>query len=144
MPNNPDTDIIINFLQKMSTQENRGTAFPIFYVIRSSVKCAAYPGNGEQHYYDEDHNEITEKEKDEAEERGENVYEYDEEMRWEEHGMFLTETDAEWNLKNNGHHYSKDAHTYVKHAYRAPEYKEFLLALFKHFGVDPRQDKGTM
>ena len=132
------------FLTKMSTQNNRGTAFPIFYVIRSSVKCASYPGNGEEHYYNEDYVEITEKEKDAAEERGETVNKMDEEMRWEEHGMFLTETDAEQNLKDNGHHYSKDAHTYVKHAYRAPELKAFLLALFEHFGIEPREDKETM
>ena len=138
------TEVITAFLKKMSTQDNRGTAFPIYFVVRSSEKCAAYPGNGDTNYYDEDHNLISQEDYEAAKERGETVYICDEEMRWIEHGMFLTETDAEHNLIANGHHYSKDAHTYVKHAYRAPEFKEFLLALFEYFGVEPREDKGTM
>ena len=138
------TEVITAFLKKMSTQDNRGTAFPIYFVVRSSEKCAAYPGNGDTNYYDEDHNLISQEDYEAAEERGETVYTCDEEMRWTEHGMFLTETDAEYHLKANGHHYSKDAHTYVKHVFRAPELEAFLLALFKHFGVEPRKDKGTM
>jgi len=50
--------------------------------------------------------------------------------------MFLTEKDAEEHLRLNSHHYSKDAHTYVKSAWRADYLKEFLTALFNYFGQE--------
>lgn len=46
------------------------------------------------------------------------------------------EEDAERHLRLNHYHYSKNAHTYVDHAWRAPELKQFFEALFKEFNVD--------
>ena len=58
--------------------------------------------------------------------------------------MFLTETDAKRHLELNHYHYSPDAHTYVKHVWRAPRTEAFLRALFDYFGIPPRKDRGTM
>ena len=49
--------------------------------------------------------------------------------------MFLTETDANDHLRRNKHHYSKDAATYVEHAWRAPELEQFLKALLEYFEI---------
>ena len=55
--------------------------------------------------------------------------------RWDERQMFLTETDAEQHLKLNYYHYSLDAHTYVKHAWRAPELDQFIKDLMCFFEI---------
>lgn len=163
----PETEIIIAFLQKMSTQDNRCTAFPIYYVIRSAEWVITEEGYGDDRvtyvakddYEDviteeewenlpETEDDLTQEQKDSVEQADQMTQEdykpFYEKKIWREHRMFLTETDAEWHLKAQAHHYSSDAHTYVKCAADAPELREFLLALFKHFGVEPRKDKGTM
>jgi hypothetical protein len=158
----PDEAIIRNFLKAMSTQDNRCTAFPIYYVIRSSEYVITEEGYGDDRvtYVNKDSYEhtLTQEEweklpeyEDEAveDENGDKLSQEDfkpfyEKKIWREHRMFLTETDAEWHLKAQSHHYSSDAHTYVKCAADAPELREFLLALFHRFGIEPREDKGTM
>lgn len=139
--------IIKEFLQKMVTQDNRSTAFPIFYVIRTEVEEPAPTDNCEftkWYWQDEtydsleeirqycEENEYSESEIDEAIRE---AYEYGIRKRWDKRGMFLTETDAENHLKLNHYHYSHNAHTYVEHAWRAPELTEFLSALINHFEI---------
>ncbi len=154
-------DTIKQFLTKMSEQDNRSTAAPYFYVIRTSKKVPAYSGCGEFiEYYDpedpeeiydsieeyitkqkeyQEYEEMLDVEKEDFDLKMEDI-EYELEKvelnhEWEEKGMFLTETDAKEHLRRNYYHYSKDAHTYVKHSWRAPELEEFLKALFEHFEV---------
>jgi hypothetical protein len=157
----PETDTIITFLQRMST----------YYVIRSAewmVTDEDY-GAGDEgdeggsqriRYVNNDcyENDISEDEFDKLPENAEDAIEDEggnklsqedytrhcEARIWREHGVFFTETDAKGHLERNHYHYSKCAHTYVKHVWRAPELENFLLALFKHFGVEPRKGKGTM
>ena len=88
--------IIKDFLMQISTQNNRGTRFPYYYVIMDINK------------------------------EGEEV----------ERGMFLTETDAKKHLEHNHYHYSENAHTFIKHVWRAPELEAFFEALFSHFEVE--------
>lgn len=122
---------IIEFLTEMSSQNNRGTAFPYYYVIldKKKVSCDA----SQSDYYlllDEDYVEIDEED-------------FDEETchRWYyqeidvEHGMFLTEIDAKEHLEANSHHYSNKATTYVKCSWRAPHLENFFNNLFEFFGV---------
>lgn len=143
-----EKDRIKAFLTKMATQDNRGTAAPIFYVIRTEVNKPAPSDNCDSVQYrfrDETYvkksdiidllheeglspREIASKLSDEVEE-------YGIKKEWESRGMFLTETDAESHLKNNKHHYSPNAHTYVEHAWRAPELTQFFKDLFALFGV---------
>jgi len=83
---------------------------------------------------------MSEEEKEFFNDRMENA-EYDLEKcdyidQWEERGMFLTETDAKNHLKANYYHYSEDAHTYVKHSWRAPDLKKFFQALYKYFSLE--------
>jgi len=157
-----DDEVIRDFLKAMSTQNNRGTAFPIYYVIRTAEWVITEEGYGDDRvtYVEKDcyENTITQEEWEKLPEYEEDAVEdadgntlcqesfkaFYEKKIWREHDVFLTETDAEWSLKANSHHYSKDAHTYVKCAGRAPELKEFLLALFHRYGIEPREDKGTM
>ena len=160
-----DQLIITRFLEQMSTQDNRMTAFPIYYVIRTAkwvVTDEDYAsGYNVRILYinKEDHEDnITEEAFDSLpvdEESGvvdecgnvvsqENYERLCEKNVWQEEGLFLTETDAVRHLKLNSYHYSNNAHTYVKHAWRAPELEEFLLAVFHYFGVEPRKDKGTL
>ena len=56
---------------------------------------------------------------------------YWEKQEWREEHCFFTEEEAEWHLKANHYHYSKDAHTYVKHFWRAPDVEKF----FKSVGI---------
>ena len=154
--------VIKKFLNKIAQQDNRCTAAPYFYVIRTKVKRPAYDGCGEVvEYYDPEdpectfdsvedyiqkrkewsgYDEMLDIEKEEFDEKMESA-EYDLEKiessyEWEEKGMFLTEDDAKSHLKSNHYHYSEDAHTYVKHSWRAPELTKFFRALYAHFEIE--------
>lgn len=98
--------IIKDFLQEMVNQDNRGTAFPIFYVIRDFRKEFVDDG-----------------------------VDYELKPYIVENSLFLTESDAENHLKQNSYHYSKEAHTYVMHACRAPALSDFFKALFEYFNI---------
>jgi hypothetical protein len=147
---------IKNFLTKMKTQDNRSTAFPYFYVIRSSKLVITDPDyiTDEIKYYHPDYDDLTWNTEEEfidylryglSEEAYEESY-IDLELKnlkkiyfvkiWEEHGMFLTEDDAKNHLESNYYHYSSDAHTYVKHSWRAPEMTEFLKNLMIYFKIN--------
>jgi len=139
-----DKDIIIEFLDEMSKQDNRCTAWPFFYVIRTSKLVPTEEGCGDEshtvYYSTEDDSELTPEEYDELpEDEKENYHEHAMQQVWEERGMFLTEKDAELHLKNNHYHYSSDAHTYLKHIWRAPYTERFIKALFDYFEVRPNQ-----
>lgn len=153
--------IIIDFLKKISSQDNRSTAAPYFYVIRTKVEIAAHDGCGDfTKYYDpedpEDHydsiedyitaqkeaheyDDMIEDDKEAFDDKMDsaeyNLTSYDIAYDWVEKGMFLTETDAKDHLKNNHYHYSKDANTYMKHCWRAPEMKQFFTAMFNYFEI---------
>jgi hypothetical protein len=146
---------IIKFLKKMKEQNNRSTASPYFYVIRSSKLIITDPDyySDEVKYYHSDYDNLTWNTEEEFIEYlrhdlseapySEAYIELEVEKlkklyfikTWEEHGMFLTEEDAENHLKSNNYHYSHDAHTYVKHAWRAPELQKFLDNLMNYFGI---------
>ena len=144
-------EVIKNFLEKMAKQDNRATAAPYFYVIRTEVEeVGVDPDNADEiRYYDPECYENTYESKEEArnqlKEDGCSAREIDEivgrlekygiRKRCEKRGMYLTEEDAERHLKLNHDHYSHNAHTYVDHAWRAPELKEFFEALFKEYNV---------
>lgn len=139
--------IIKDFLTEMATQDNRATAFPYFYVIRDKAKVPAYDGCGEDTEYrwnDETYDSMEELEAywtendftaAEIEEARNDVEEYEYKYEWIQKHMFLTEKDAEDHLRRNHYHYSKDAHTYVDHAWRAPYLEDFLKALFVYFNM---------
>ena len=157
--NNEET--IKKFLNKISEQDNRSTAAPYFYVIRTKTQVAAYDGCGEfTEYRDPEdpecsfvsveeyiekkkewsgYDDMLDIEKEEFDLKMESaeydLVSYDISYEWEERGMFLTETDAKDHLKYNHYHYSEDAHTYVKHSWRAPELQEFFVAMFNHFEI---------
>jgi hypothetical protein len=169
-------ETIVKFLTAMSTQDNRATAFPIYYVIRTaewmitdedygcgdggdsgSCQRIRYVCNDchEEVISEEEFNKLPETEEDLTDEQRDSEDQADQmtqedytrhcEARiWREKGLFLTDTDAKEHLRRNSYHYSKDAHTYVHHVWRAPELEEFLLALFSYFDVPPRKDPGTM
>jgi hypothetical protein len=163
-----DEQIIREFLEKMSTQDNRATAFPFYYVIRTAdwrVTEDGYGGDGGDEgsdtktvYVLEDSHEcqLSQEEYDKLPETSDDA-KPDDDMGckedykevfmariWREEGIFFTETDAKGHLERNSYHYSPGAHTYVKHVWRAPELERFLLALFKTYGIPPRKDPGTM
>ena len=60
---------------------------------------------------------------------------YEVSYEWIEKGMFLTEKDAKDHLRLNHYHYSSDAHTYIKHAWRASDLERFFIELFNHFDI---------
>lgn len=139
--------IIKEFLTKMATQDNRATAAPYFYVIRTKVSDPAPLDNcdrtlvywNESTYADMDEALLAMQEAGYDKHELANAQEYGVKDRWEHRGMFLTEEDAEDHLKANHYHYSPDAHTYVDHAWRAPKLKEFFQALHSHFGIEVKQ-----
>lgn len=150
-----DKETIVNFLQQMVTQDCRSTAFPFFYVIKDyknefildeSDFCGEsvpYFMNDEGRFltfeeYNKERLEFDEPQLTEDEfENLDNIYiGYFREVSFiVENTLFLTETDAENHLKQNHYHYSPKAHTYVMHAWRAPELKNFIEALLSYFEV---------
>lgn len=148
-------DIIKAFLTQMAKQDNRCTADIYYYVIRTKAKRHVCDGGDEVVYVDKENDYAEYKDREEFakelrsyrdEDITEDVIETEwlklEEVNlehyWEEKGMFLTETDAVNHLKANNYHYSSDAHTYVKHAWRAPELYNFFKALFNHFNIEKK------
>lgn len=138
---------IKQFLQKMVDQDNRATAFPFFYVIRTEVEDSAPLENCDfTRWYIQDSSygskaelETSLKEQgytpEEILELKQEAIEYGIKKRWENRGMFLTETDAKEHLRLNHYHYSHNAHDYVCHAWRAPELAEFFENLMNHFEI---------
>ena len=141
--------IIKEFLTQMAEQDNRCTAFPYFYVIKTkeshavgrdrndideTFACAEDYDDIELYNDDwetvdpEEYKELPEKERTKVYV----VYHY------VEKGMFLTDKDAKDHLRLNHYHYSKDAYTYVKHAWRAPDLHDFLRALFQYFNIEKK------
>jgi len=54
---------------------------------------------------------------------------YWEKQKWREECCFFTDSEAKAHLKANDYHYSSDAHTYVKHFWRAPQVERFFEAV---------------
>lgn len=143
--------IIKAFLQKMAEQDNRATASPFYYVIRTKVEEEAPLHNCDKKvlYWNEenfdsldeliaylDENGYSDEEiADATLLAGQSGIKY----RWVRKGMFLTESDAEAHLQANHYHYSADAHTYVEHAWRAPELTRFVNALMEHFEIEQKR-----
>ena len=97
-----DKETIVKFLEQMSTQDNRATAFPIFYVIRSAKWIPTREGCGDEvRYYekesheswlDQDEYDALPEEDDAPNEEGvtkENYEEVDMVKTWQEDGMSL-------------------------------------------------------
>jgi hypothetical protein len=143
-------DIIKSFLTKMATQDNRSTASLFYYVIRTEVEVRDIPEYCEEsRYHDPEDCEESYKSPEECRLKLKEHEFFDDEIEkivnrleetgvrkeWKHKGMFLTETDAENHLKSNSYHYSDNAHTYVHHAWRAPELQTFFKALFQEYKV---------
>lgn len=147
---------IKQFLTEMATQDNRCTATPFYYVIRTEVEDIAPVENcsySRFYWQDSSYDSKEELEKqlrddDCSEDFIKNALreatEYGVRKRWEERGMFLTESDAKDHLRRNHYHYSHNAHDYVHHAWRAPALEQFVRDLFEHFEIRPvaNQAKG--
>jgi hypothetical protein len=157
--------IIRGFLEKMSTQDNACTAWPVFFVIRDAswaITDEAYAtGDYRIRYVNKECCEdvITAEEYDKLPARYDDVSADDrlhgkcsqeeykrfcERNLWQHRGLFLTRTDAEQHLELNRHHYSSQAHVYADHVWRAPELEEFLRALHDTYNIPPRKDPSTM
>lgn len=144
----PPQEIITEFLNQMATQDRRGTASPFYYTIRTKKKEYRPSGYGDETVFRCDDNEYESEtaaaralfangcSKSAVREYLKEGEEFTIEWVWVNQGVFFTETDATNHLIRNRHHYSKDAHTYVDHAWRAPELTEFIQALFKHFNIE--------
>lgn len=141
--------IIKQFLTEMVTQDNRSTAFPFYYTIRTKKKVYVGEDEGEKNVYYDSENcteyDSVDEFKEELIEHGYDKERISERVRalsrsgirweWEHRGMFLTESDAKNHLRSNKHHYSPDADTYVEHAWRAPGLTNFFKALLEHFDI---------
>lgn len=156
-------EYIKEFITKMNTQDNRGTCSPFYYTIRDFEYVSSYhEGEGDRvtivydteqyagdtaiqafdYFVEHGHAEDFEGDR-------EDVYEIKEYLENLEHcsgifwenkkevfkGVFFTETDAKEHLRLNHYHYSIQAHTYVDHAWRAPELKKFFECVGEVCGV---------
>lgn len=152
------------YITKMNTQDNRCTATPFYYQIRDYEWVSSYhDGEGDRCniVYDTEQHvgknlveafesfvdsgwDLTDFEGDTDDEWDiQNYLDGLENLNgvfWEIKkevlkGVFFTETDAENHLKENAHHYSSEAYTYVNHAWRAPELKKFFQCVGDICGV---------
>lgn len=139
-----DINTIKTFLTEMATQDNRGTASPFYFVIRSKkhqlvpIDCgekATFSYRGEMYSSEEEIRDIFGEDKVAADAAVSEAEEFGLKEYWEEHCMFLTESDAKSHLNKNHYHYSDDAHIYVKHCWRAPAIKDFFESLNRHFEI---------
>lgn len=159
-------EFVREFITKMNTQSNRMTATPYYYVIKSAKWIPAYPGcdSDRKAYVDNENPECVfyvyhgedaiEKMKLELEDYDiideinemdssqlydyldEHYTEYEEKKTFEDRCCFLTEDEAERHLRENKHHYSPDAHTYIKHFWRAPDVKRFFESVAELVGLE--------
>ena len=145
------------FMKEINEQNNRCTATPYFYVIRTAEWVASYhEGEGDRvivthdcetvataeckddvlvdvrkhckEYYDDEDIDFEKMDDWDFESFLEDK-EYSffwEVQTWREECCFFTDTEAKAHLKANHYHYSEDAHTYVKHFWRAPGVKKFF------------------
>ena len=134
----------------MAKQDRRGTADPFYYVIRTEVEritplgYADYtryinPENPEEEYDTRadcarERLKQGESERD-AKDAAYALKEVGYKKGWDSKNMFLTETDAQAHLNTNYYHYSHNAHTYIEHAWRAPELQQFFKDLFEYFKI---------
>ncbi len=159
-------DFVKSFITEMNEQDNRCTATPYFFQIQDIEYVASYheeewdrlaARKDEGLYYSEtfeglavqvmsDYESFNVPEDFdinddyEAEEalnsNGYDVYREKESTKLT--GCFFTETDAKNHLKNNSHHYSSKARTYVSHCFRAPELEQFFKSVGEICGVELR------
>lgn len=151
------------FIKEYFEQDNCGTAYPIYFVIRDMDWQASYhfedgdrfvfiydththsTGNGLEELFREiqkddeiqfpedfdfdwlDEDSIEEIDK--ANGGHGFMAVYSEKRHWKESNMFLLKSEADEHLKANHYHYSKEAHVYCKHAWRAPKTEAFLNSL---------------
>lgn len=148
------------FIKEYFEQDNCGTAYPIYFVIRDVDWQASY------HFEEGDRfifvwDTYTHSEADTLKELFEKIREdeditfpedfdpdwldedtiedidkasgghglmavYSQRKEYKEQNLFLLKSEAEEHLKANHYHYSKEAHVYCKHAWRAPRTEAFL------------------
>lgn len=144
----PEDKIIRAFMKEYATQDNRATAFPVFFTICDKKRVYTKEGHGDddvllyhgsefesenalgQHLAGEGMDkDLIRKEIREAERFG---------VKWEPtySNLFLTASAAESHLKRNHYKYHSDAHTYGDHAFRSPELAEFLTALLTKYKIE--------
>lgn len=147
--------------QEYFEQDNRATAYPIYFTIRDVNYVASYHDEGDRVVAVGEVGDICSSKtihglskelKQYAEDNG---YPFDESYDdgyvskydleeldfveavhwevniWQEKGMFLLAQEAERHLRNNKHHYSEKAHVYCNHAWRSYETEELFDLLKK-------------
>ena len=162
-------DLITEYLE----QNNRSTAYPVFYTIRDvKYEPSYYIDDGDRFvliwdteplYTAGTTEELFKQIIADKDEYGfkipddldlENIYQHDceqfdqindyshgiysEREVWEKKGMFLFEKEAEQHLKTNAHHYSKKAHTYANHSWRAPKTERLFKLLAEQYGLSDK------
>ena len=127
---------LVALMDKINTQDNRATASPYYFVVRTKREVAVLPGStGVERYYYEG-NSFTEEDLrrfcDENElsfaDVKEQANQYDVMEIDEFHNFFLTKDGYDQHIKLNGHNY-KDPHSYVMYAGRNPELMQLLDTL---------------
>jgi len=146
-------DFLVDLMTKIGNQDNRGTAFPYFYIMRQPrwrVIPEGYGYGETKHiFYDSECCREHETKEDyikecieegipakEAYMKAEELQEGWLEQYYEEDNMFLTEEGYNKHLKLNRHNL-KDPHNYIKCAWRNPEITDLFKALIAITGVDP-------
>jgi len=137
----PDLDFIKDVISRMNTQDNRGTAAPYFYQIETFERMTSVDGDflwyldDTKLYTDDDIKEYLIDHECDLENDPIKVIEDLGFEKWHFErkgvlkGFFLTEDAAKQHLKCNDYHYSHDARTYVSHAWRSPEFMDFIEAV---------------
>lgn len=143
---------IIEFMKEMSSQDNRGTAFPYYYCIAYDKpnyipnSCGDFiydPDSAEMYSLEEFYTHRTGEEdnfeyidaEEWIEENASDLDRYEQQFEEVHKNFFLTESDAKEHLERNRYHYGKNARTYVEYMFRANKTEQFFVDLFDFFGV---------
>lgn len=145
---------LVELSKKMNKQDNRSTAYPIVFRIKTDIDVVVPEGYGDRESYIIDSEEYS---KEEAKESFfEDFEEQDEYTDFEnylekelsahliesvtEHkykGTFFTEDACENHIKSNKHHY-RNPESYVDHAWRNPE-MELVQNFLKQLSKQPNK-----
>jgi len=130
-----DLEFLEDLAHQLKTQDRRGTAEPVFYVVQSKERQPVPDGFSDKFYwYNSVDSETYDTEREvlkEYDSLGEFYRVFYKDV-WKDEAVFLTEVAAQKHIDQNNYHY-KEPRVYVKAVWRNPEV-EFLLETVKRLG----------
>lgn len=143
---------LIELAKEYTTQDNRATAMPYHFQIRTTKEVVCVDGRGEQFWFDDEGYKVLDIEEYANEYFGINISDLDDfedklleegfQKLWVEdvfqyEGVFLTAKACKEHITRNKHHYREPV-DYLNHAWRNPE-MDLISNLLIHLSKEAKQ-----